>query len=164
MTQHANANFLAGAFANFFGYEFRDPAKPPIACGRLLAGLFAILGGSAFSDHHEGAFRSLTMAAVDFRSHFFVFERHLGKKDDIGPPSEPTLKGNPSGVASHDFQNDHSFVAGGGGVEAVERLGHAFHSGIESKCHGSRFEIVVDGFWDADNGEAGFVKQLGCIE
>ena len=71
------------------------------------------------------------------------------------------MQRDPASVPPHHLEHHDPLVAGGSRMEPVERVGGTGHRRVESKreCRGA--EIIVDRFWNADDGDAPFVKLLG---
>src|SRR2546423_2462883 len=68
------------------------------------------------------------------------------------------MERDPTGMATHYFQDHDAFVTGRGGVQTIERIRRRGDGGIEAESHGRRFEIVVDSFWNTD------AIDLGCLQ
>ncbi len=60
-------------------------------------------------------------------------------------------------MASHDFDHHDAFVTRGSRVQPVEGISDHGHGRIESEGHGGCFQVVVDGFGNADAIDAGLL-------
>ena len=54
-------------------------------------------------------------------------------------------------------------MRGCGGMDTVDDIGCNINSALEAKGHVSSPQVVVDGFWKADNVYSVLCKQIGCF-
>ena len=82
-----------------------------------------------------------------------LLDRRRRPRDERSPSAPPAAprSGDPAGVAAHHL-DDHDPVVGlGGGVQAVDRLGHDLHRGVEAEGEvGDPPSVVVDRLRHAD--------------
>ncbi len=121
----------------------------------------AALRHGAFGHNNKGRGGASRHALFDMGGDLLKGKGHFGNQDHVGITGQAAVEGDPSGVAAHDFQDHHPLVAGGGGVEAVKRVGHALHRRIETEGGGGGGEIVVDRLRHADARHAVFKELVG---
>ncbi len=85
-------------------------------------------------------------------------ERDFRNQNDIGAAGDSAVQRDPAGMASHHFHHHDAFVTGRRGVQAIERVHHHRHRGIETERHGRGFEIVIDRFRNADAVDPGLLQ------
>src|SRR5581483_9181022 len=126
MAEHAGARFLAGARGNFACDDFADATELVFAVdGFVLHGLLAVFWPRAFCDDDHRAKATVFFAFADGFGDFFKIERNLRNQNDVCAAGEPAVERDLAGVATHEFDDHHATMARCGGVQAVERVGHA---------------------------------------
>ena len=161
VAQDAGADFPACSLAHLAADDLGDPAEAVFAARGVVAFLAAILGRSALGHDDHRALRPLAAAAHHLGGDLFKFERDLRDEDDIRAAGEPAVKRDPPRMAAHHFQDHHALVAVAGGMKPVQRIGHAGDRRVEAECPGRCLQVVVNGFWNADNGEPLLVQLQG---
>src|SRR5258708_8482967 len=78
----------------------------------------------------------------------------------MAPASDPAVKSDPAGVASHYFDTHDPPVARRCSMHPIERVHYDGDGRIESECCRSSFEIVVDCLRDANAINTGFLQLL----
>ena len=165
VTEHRGAGFALGALGDL-GRDLRaDAAEADFALVAAVDhGHAAALGHCALGRDNERGGGATGHAFFNVGGEAFVGKGHLGDEDDIRAAGEAAVERNPAGVAAHDLEHHDALVAGGGGVEAVERVGDALHGGVEAERGGRGGKIIVDGLRHADDGDAVVEKLVGCGE
>jgi len=74
------------------------------------------------------------------------------------------LECDPSGVSSHDLQNDHTLVALSRSVEFIKRVRCGVNGCLKTEGHVGGHEIVVNGLGNADHGNAELVDPVTDLE
>ena len=151
VAEDAGANFLSCAVADFAPDDFRNAPEAVFSDGRLEPGNPSIPRFRSLGDDDHRAFGAFLFPAQDLSCHFGKFERNLWNENNVCTACESAVEGDPAGVATHDFDHHHAFVARGGGMEPVEGTGNAFDGGVEAECHIGGLEVVIDGFWNSDD-------------
>ena len=88
----------------------------------------------------------------------------FGNQNHVGAAGDARVQGDPAGVTAHDFEDQDPLVAGGRGVEAVERVGRAVDGAVEAERERGGRQVVVDGLGNADDGDAELVELLSDRE
>ena len=136
-----------------------DAAEPDFALGRAVEGRdLAALRRRAFRGDDQRRGRAARHPLLDMRGQPLVGKGNLGNQDDIRAAGQAAVQRDPARVAAHDLQHHDALVAGRRGVQAVERIGHALHRGIETEGRRRGGKIVVDRLRHADHGHAVFKK------
>ncbi len=115
--------------------------------------------GGALGDDHDREAAAALVAAAQVRAHLLDVERALGHEDRVGAARDPGVRGDPAGVAAHHLDDHHAVVRLRGGVQAVDRVGHDLHGGLEAERDVGAAEVVVDRLRHADDGDARFVQR-----
>lgn len=108
----------------------------------------------ALGDDDDCGGAAVGVSVVDFVEDFIDRERDFGDEDEVGGTGDACFEGDPAGAATHDFGDHDAMMGFGGGVEAAEVFGDDVDGGVESEGDVSGGEVVVDGFWDADDVDA----------
>ena len=81
----------------------------------------------------------------------FPFEGDFRQKDDISPPGDASVKRDPSGLTTHDFNDHYAPMTFRRSMQAIQSVCHAGYRGIEAERHRRCFEIVIDRFRYTDD-------------
>ena len=72
-------------------------------------------------------------------------------ENDVRAAGDAGVEGDPSAVASHDFDHHDAVMRFGRGVNLVDGVGRGVQRGVESEGKFGGGEIVVDGLGHADD-------------
>ena len=86
-------------------------------------------------------------------------ERNFGNEDDMRSTGDSRLDCDPSGVAPHYLHRHHPVMRFSRGMDFVDGISGSLQGRIEPKGDIGGRQIVVDGFWDADELHP-FVKKI----
>jgi hypothetical protein len=86
--------------------------------------------------------------------------RNFGNKYDVCAAGNSGMEGDPTGIASHYFNDEYASMAFSRGMKLIERVASGINSGIESKGDYGGADIVVNRLGNADKRYAFFVKLL----
>ena len=98
---------------------------------------------SALSHYDDGGIFA-GEAALNEPAHLINLKRPLRDQDHIRPTRHPRVQGDPTRVTSHDLDDEHSVMAFGRRVKAIDRFGGDRHGGVESECVVGAPQVVVD--------------------
>lgn len=118
---------------------------------------------NAFGDGEDGEPLSVGAAVEEAFRDGIKLVGNFGDEDDIGATGDSGTEAKPTGVVPHDFANDEAMVAGGGGMEAVDGLGGNGHGGVETEGDFGFGDIIIDGFGEREDVEAGLVEAVGVF-
>ena len=135
-----------------------DAAVPIFAFLAVPQHDLAIARSRSFSDDDNRRRIAAIRACLDGRSDLVVIERNFRDQNYVRAACDPAMQRDPAGMTPHHLEDHDAFVAGGRGVQPVERIHHGRDRGIETESHRRRFQIVVDGFWNADAIDASLLK------
>ncbi len=158
MAQDDAAAFETSALLEFIAEPATDTAKADRVRGSGVDArdhLFAAFDHGTFGDANDGVFAAALHAFFEVASDGIEVERDFGNEDDVGCSCNARVKGDPTGVSAHDFNDHDAVVTGGGGAHLVDRIGRGGNCRGESESNFSADQIVIDGFWNADAGDAG---------
>ncbi len=160
MTQDGDANFLICALSDGFTDEVADAEALGNGAVALDGVLENLLGNLyAFGKGDDGELLAEDVALVDVGADVLDGEGNFGNENDVSAAGDSGVQGNPSGVASHDFDDHDAMVRLGGGVDAVDGIGCDVDGGVEAEGDIGGGEVVVDGLGDADDGQT-FLGQI----
>ena len=114
----------------------------------------AVWHGGSFGDDDEGAVVALGVALIDKFSDFLKGEGDFWEEDDVSSTGDAAPESDPAGVATHHFEDHHALVTFSGGVEAVEGIDNGADGAVEAEGEGGGAEVIIDGFWHANDGPA----------
>lgn len=158
------AGFDLGAFFDFDREPFGDAAEADWI-GRFfddsIDDLFAALWLGAFGDSDDGEAFSALRTPEAILGNLVDIELDLGNQNHIGTAGKPSVEGDPTGVATHEFDNHHAMMRRCGGMDTVEGFGGNMDSRLEAEGDVGAIQIVVDCFGDADAVEAFIGDRLG---
>ncbi len=161
MSEHGHTSFEARLLLNAFGNQFADAAKLH-RIGPLLVHLFytdiSTKGSCPFRHTQDAELCSLA-PLQDCFEHLVPMERDFRNEDDICAAGNTRTEGNPSGVASHRFNDNHAVMCRGGCLKAVDRFRGNCAGGVMAECNIRCVEIIIDSLWHADHIES-HLKQL----
>jgi hypothetical protein len=89
------------------------------------------------------------------------FPVDLRQQDHVAAAVDAGVQCDPAGVPPHHLEHHDPLVAGGGGVEPVERVGGARDRGIEAEREGGGTQVVVDRLRHAHHRQAVLEQLLG---
>ena len=159
VAEGGGTGFLASEFMEALGDALADAAEPDFAaaisvqCDDAFVRHFRTLG-----DDDECGVVALRITAADEGGDLIEVEGNFRDKDHARATRDTAPQRDPSGVATHDFQNHHALVGFGGGVESVEAINDGGDGAVETEGHRGGAEIVIDRFRHADDGPSGAVK------
>src|SRR6516225_712814 len=94
-------------------------------------------------------------------------KRALGNEDDIGSAGDTAIQGDPSRIAAHHLDHDHTVMGLRGGVYAIDRLRGYAYRGVKAKTEIGSAQIVVDGLGHGNDLDAARVEfqrdRLGIV-
>ena len=105
----------------------------------------------ALGDDDDAELGAECVALADGIGDAFEIERNLRNQDRVCPAGDAGVQGDPSGVASHHFDDDDALVGFGSRVQPVDRIGCELHGGVESEAARRPDDVVVDGLGNADD-------------
>ena len=125
------------------------------------SGLFP--GHGAFGDRHDAEVLPGPAPVTDRFCHGFQIIGDLRDEHHIGPAGQSGLQGEPSGPMAHDLNHDHPVVAGGSGVNPVDRLGGDGEGGIETEGDIGSRHIIIDRLGKGDDLQARLLQAEGVF-
>src|SRR5262249_27755561 len=90
--------------------------------------------------------------------------RNLRNQDHVGSAGYSGLNGDPAGMAADDLDDDHTVMALCRGMQLVPSFTSRIQRSVETKCHDSAANVVVNRLWNTDKRHAEFIKLLGDAE
>jgi hypothetical protein len=160
MPEHSAPCFLSRASGDLVCDHATNPAIFVFALLTVTHHTLAIPRSRSFRSDDDCGEMTAIGARLNRRNNPFVIERDFRNQDDVRSSGNAPVQGDPARVASHHLEHHDAFVACGSRVQTVERVHHGRYRGVEPEGHGGGFEIVVDGFGDADAINAGILKLL----
>ncbi len=167
MAQDDAAAFEPSALFEFIGEPATDTAKADRVGGSGVDArdhLFAAFDHGTFGDANDGVFAAALHAFFEVASDGVEIEWDFGNEDDVCCACDARVKGDPTGVSSHDLNDHDAVVAGGSGAHFVDRIGRGGNCRGESESNFSANQIVIDGFGDADARDSGLCEVVGDCE
>src|ERR1035437_1891335 len=157
VSEHRGPGLMPEALLDHLGQRLGDAALAQLGVseGVDLAVALLLIGDAghlhalcAHDDAEVVAALEALLQAVDD-----LLEGHgdLGDQDEVRTTGQASHQGHPTGVPAHHLDHHHPVVRGGGGVEAVERLGNPAHRGVEADAVVGDREVVVHRLGDADH-------------
>src|SRR6185369_12902499 len=93
---------------------------------------------------------ALLVDLPDFFDDTFKLPGDFGDQDDIRATGNAGFERDVASIAAHDFKDHDAAVAGGGGLEAIDRFCGYFNRRIEADGDFGDADVVVHCFGDAD--------------
>src|SRR5438477_1006410 len=112
MPKYTRASFLASTRCNFAGDNVPHATEAKFAFLHLTFDLLSVFRPRAFGDDDKRAEVASGVSRANSIRHFFEIKRDFGNQNDVGASGQSSMKRDPSGVTSHDFNNDRTFVTG----------------------------------------------------
>jgi len=166
VTQDDHPSFFAGQFGDFVSDPFADSSQTSFAAGLFSLGMreTSAFRKSAFRDHNNAEVLAAILAVADGLTNALDVVRNLGNQDDISAPGNTGMDGNPSGVAPHDFDDQHTPMAFRCCVQLVERVARRVDRCVKAERDNGNTDVVVDRFGNSDERNAFFEELLGNPE
>src|SRR5262252_871979 len=120
----------------------------------------------------EGAFGNdddTEMFAQTFASQNAVHDlgeivRNLRNQDHVGSAGYSGFNGDPACMVAHDLNDNHTAMTLCRGVQLVQSFTSRIYRSVETECHDSAANVIVNRLWNTDKRHAEFVKLLGDVE
>ena len=104
----------------------------------------------SLGDHDDREPEPQRLTLSDLRDDSLEPVGDLRDEDNVSPAGNARVKRNPTGVAAHDFKEDHAGMRLGGRVEGVDGMGGGFDGTLESAGEIGTAEIIVDRLGNAN--------------
>ena len=134
----------------FFGEHFADQSR---VVGRH----------GPFGHHDDAEALSSPSAVADGLGDALGIVRDFGNEDHVGPAGDARAQGQPAGPMAHDLDHDDPIVAGGRGMEPVDRLGGDAQGRVETEGDVGPRDVVVDGLGQGDDVEPRLLQPQGVL-
>ncbi len=161
MAQDHRPGLDTGALLDLLGQDIPDAPQAHVAEGVGLLGLgyHPGLGGlGTLGHHHDGEVPPPLYPLLYLGCHLIHIKGLLRDEDQVRPPGDARIGGNPACVAPHDLHHHAPVVGLGGGVQPVDGLGGDGDSGIEAEGHIRSRYVVINGLGHPYNGQAHLVE------
>src|SRR5207237_6319105 len=153
--EHGDTRLEAGAVLDLVAEALADAALREQLVAELVD-LALVLGArqlAAFADDDDREVLATAVAAVDLVADDVVVDGDLGDEDHVRAAGDPTVHGDPAGVAAHYLDDHDAVVRLGRRMQAVDRLCADRDGRIEAEGVVGPGEIVVDRLRHADDGQ-----------
>ena len=136
-------------------YEFHaDAAELHVFISRLVAlgeYLRTVFRLRTLADDHDGMTSVVVETLLETRLHDVDIVRELWQQTHLGTASYCSIKRNPTGVATHYFENENTVVRCGCCDKFIDCFCGNLHCCLETEGAVGHREVVVDGLRHADD-------------
>ena len=136
-----------------------DAAVARLAVGVLVHDRLAGRAAHRFGDHHDAEVAAAPTALLDLGADPVERVGDLRDQDHVGAAGDARREGDVAGIAAHHLEHHDPRVAGGGDVQAIDRLGRHLDRRAEADRALGVAEIVVDRLRDADQAPVALLRQ-----
>ena len=119
-------------------------------------------GQFAFGNEHDAAVLRLPETVLDELFQLVHFRTEFRYDGSLGSGCDSAVQGKETGIASHNLDEEKTFVRSCGVADFVYGIQNRIQGGVVTDCGVRSVQVVVDGSRQTDTGHIKFLRKDAC--